>query len=742
MFSDQFFDSRRRQFDAVLNQRYVSVVKPGKNRSLKLVHQSRLNVGEVIRLSRMEEVPADMILFSTSMPNGVAKINVRSLTGDSASVSKQAVRKTRDVIQLNLVSKIKGLLTFESSVSDVNIMKTSNHMFTGRLHLKGHPRPSNLNTNNFIPAGSVIVSPDWIYGVVVHTRCNRPCERRGRGPNRLFTSNHIRSRENLAVLALFILATVVSSTLLLGCWEAWSVARIKEDAPSLFGKLLYDNEMDVVLTATYTLFLLWSLWCPYVQIGSSVAAVVYSLTLEADPTLKNLGDVDDVETRQRCIVKTVTNLPDLCVSDIVFASKCGTLTKSQKLTFRACSVAGWVYGDIFSNQFIDDENDMEISTTRDVRFQMSSQLPSESRTAGEVSELEHESGTDDADITSWLTHKDSCLLESCESDCSYPDNADVDITSWTSDFSGPMSLRSVDDSDARDSPAAIPRPAMIPYSRTRRSSLWSISSLQGNQATRASPAAGDEDPNPPEPTTENWPPRPERRASLSVFSCLDFESSDESLDSCPAVTLHTVSDVCQFRDPDFYMHWRTGTAWRRNKIDEFVFAMAVCNDCRPYVELAGVSAAVRKAVDDASRWRTRIRTESHNLNAIRYLAPSREEESMVMTASFFGLTLVSRSPTHLTLCHEGEMTNYSVIASFPYTPKRQRGAICVQRKGEMGATLFVRGHPAQLAERLCTSHDSKEHMIYSISPHVSALSRLLSYVCSILLEQLLRDVVQ
>eukprot|EP00917_Polyrhabdina_sp_WS-2016_P025673 GHVP01055223.1.p1 GENE.GHVP01055223.1~~GHVP01055223.1.p1 ORF type:complete len:2749 (+),score=416.25 GHVP01055223.1:44-8290(+) len=121
-----------------------------------------LKVGDIIRVHENEDVPADMLILSTSNPEGVTYIETLEVDGKHELTMKKAVKKTRGNVTVSTVCNIRGRIRCSPPSDNLN-------EFSGALRLDAHPRVSQLVSANLLMKGSVIRRTSWVYGGIIYT---------------------------------------------------------------------------------------------------------------------------------------------------------------------------------------------------------------------------------------------------------------------------------------------------------------------------------------------------------------------------------------------------------------------------------------------------------------------------------------------------------------------------------------------------------------------------------------------
>lgn len=145
MVKDVMTDLGRRRRDRLLNQRICCIVD-GHTPQLRLLKWQSVHVGNILRLTDGEEVPADIVVLATSNADGVAYVETSKLDGETNLKFKQGVKETRGESSPLSIAGIRGRVVCEkpSAVMDA---------FTGSLKLDAHPRATPLDIVNFIQRG-------------------------------------------------------------------------------------------------------------------------------------------------------------------------------------------------------------------------------------------------------------------------------------------------------------------------------------------------------------------------------------------------------------------------------------------------------------------------------------------------------------------------------------------------------------------------------------------------------------
>ncbi|KAJ6602154.1 calcium transporting ATPase [Mycena sp. CBHHK59/15] len=156
-------DLKRHQSDSELNASLAKVLTP--ESTFVERKWKDIRVGDVVRLESNDFIPADMVLISSSEPEGLCYIETSNLDGETNLKIKQASTHTSTLTAPSLVNTLRGSLRSEQP-------NNSLYTFEGTLDLmtsSGLPKQVPLGPDQILLRGAQIRNTPWVYGLTVFT---------------------------------------------------------------------------------------------------------------------------------------------------------------------------------------------------------------------------------------------------------------------------------------------------------------------------------------------------------------------------------------------------------------------------------------------------------------------------------------------------------------------------------------------------------------------------------------------
>ncbi|KAG7122740.1 phospholipid-transporting ATPase DNF3 like protein [Verticillium longisporum] len=286
-----------------------------------LIQWQDVKVGDIVRLRRDENVPADIVLLHATNPHSVAYIETMALDGETNLKAKRALP-----VLTEQCGTSQGLKACDATVvsEDPNI---DLYRYDGRVTMKEETMP--LSLNNVVYRGSVVRNTTETIGLVVNT--GEECKIRMNASKHVHAkAPRMQSVANRCIIWLVFVLLALSGGLT-GGYYIWRDPQ-EDDSWFLGGRTLSFKEVFIAYIIMFNTLIPLSLY-----ISLEIIKVIQFYLM---------GDVEmyDPVTNTPMVANTTTILEDLGQVNYVFSDKTGTLTENV-MRFRKMSVAGtaWLH---------------------------------------------------------------------------------------------------------------------------------------------------------------------------------------------------------------------------------------------------------------------------------------------------------------------------------------------------------------------------------------------------------------
>ncbi|KAI0053249.1 calcium transporting ATPase [Auriscalpium vulgare] len=320
-------DLKRHQSDSELNSRLAEVLTP--TSSFASTKWKNIKVGDVVRLQNNDFIPADLILLSSSEPEGFCYIETANLDGETNLKIKQSSPHTSPLTSPHLVTALHGSLRSEHP-------NNSLYTFEGTLDLitsEGFPKQVPLGPDQMLLRGAQIRNTHWAYGLVVFTGHETKLMRNATAAPIKRTA--VEKQVNVQIVFLFILLLALSIGSTIGSSiRSWFFAEKQwylMETTSLGGRAKGFIE-DIL-----TFIILYNNLIPI-----SLIVTMEVVKFQQAQLINSDLDMYYAKTDTPALCRTSSLVEELGQIEYVFSDKTGTLTCNE-MEFQCCSIAGVAY---------------------------------------------------------------------------------------------------------------------------------------------------------------------------------------------------------------------------------------------------------------------------------------------------------------------------------------------------------------------------------------------------------------
>ncbi|KAM7158629.1 phospholipid-transporting ATPase VD [Molossus nigricans] len=323
---DGLEDYRKYKIDKQINNLVTKVYSRKEKKYLDRCWKD-ITVGDFVRLSCNEIIPADMVLLFSTDPDGICHIETSGLDGESNLKQRQVVRGYAEQDSEVDPEKFSSRIECESPNNDLN-------RFRGFLEHSNKERVG-LSKENLLLRGCTIRNTEAVVGIVVYAGHETKAMLNNSGPR--YKRSKLERRANTDVLWCVLLLVVMCLTGALGhgIWLSRYENVVFFHIPEPDGHVT-----SPVLAGFYmfwTMIILLQVMIPislYVSIEIVKLGQIYFI--QSDVDFYN----EKMDSTVQCRALNITE--DLGQIQYLFSDKTGTLTEN-KMVFRRCSVAGFDY---------------------------------------------------------------------------------------------------------------------------------------------------------------------------------------------------------------------------------------------------------------------------------------------------------------------------------------------------------------------------------------------------------------
>ncbi|VUG15893.1 DRS2 [Brettanomyces bruxellensis] len=317
-------DLKRRAADEELNQSRAEILDVGLADFVSR-RWTDVRVGQVVKVQEGEAVPADMVILSTSEPDGLCYVETANLDGETNLKIKQARQETAGMVSPGEISRLEGRIVGEQPNSSL-------YTYEGTLYVAGGPAVA-LSPDQVLLRGATVKNTRWVQGVAIFTgHDSKLMQNATAAPIKTTDMERIINRQILALLALLVLLSVVSS---LG-----DIITLSAHSSTMeYVGQKQTNKAGLFFLDILTYWILYSNLVP-ISLFVTVEIIKYYQAYLIGCDLDLYYEPTDTPT----VARTSSLVDELGQIGYVFSDKTGTLTRNV-MEFRACSIAGRCYTD-------------------------------------------------------------------------------------------------------------------------------------------------------------------------------------------------------------------------------------------------------------------------------------------------------------------------------------------------------------------------------------------------------------
>ncbi|XP_071756358.1 phospholipid-transporting ATPase IA isoform X3 [Centroberyx gerrardi] len=315
-------DLKRHNADGVVNKKECQVLRNG---AWEIVHWEKVAVGEVVRAANGDHLPADLVILSSSEPQGMCYIETSNLDGETNLKIRQGLQITAENKDIDSLMRLSGRMECESPNRHL-------YEFVGNIRLDGHSTMP-LGPDQILLRGAQLRNTQWVHGIVVYTgHDTKLMQNSTRPPLKLSNVERI---TNFQILVLFGCLLAISLVCSIG-QTIWKYQ---------YGNAAWYMDLNYGGAANFGLNFL-----TFIILFNNLIPISLLVTLEVIKFIQAFfinWDTDMLyePTNTPAMARTSNLNEELGQVKYIFSDKTGTLT-CNVMQFKKCTVAGVAYGHV------------------------------------------------------------------------------------------------------------------------------------------------------------------------------------------------------------------------------------------------------------------------------------------------------------------------------------------------------------------------------------------------------------
>ena len=313
---------------------------PGKA-SFQKKYWKSVQVGDFVRIYNEDQIPADVVILSTSDPDGACYVETKNLDGETNLKVRHALHCGRDM--KHAADCEKATFVIESEPPHVNLYQYSG---AARWTQRDPQNPGGPGTemaepisiNNLLLRGCSLRNTKWVLGVVVYTgRETKIMLNSGITP-----SKRSRIAKDLNWYVIYNFVILFFMCLVSGIVQGVTWAKSKTSSDFFeFGSIGGNPPLDGFVTFWSSVILFQNLVPISLYISLEIIRTAQAFFIYSD-TFMYYERID-----YPCTPKSWNISDDLGQIEYVFSDKTGTLTQNV-MEFKKCTINGIPYGEAYT----------------------------------------------------------------------------------------------------------------------------------------------------------------------------------------------------------------------------------------------------------------------------------------------------------------------------------------------------------------------------------------------------------
>ncbi|KAI0367307.1 phospholipid-transporting ATPase 1 [Pilatotrama ljubarskyi] len=293
----------------------------------------KLEVGDIVLLRENEQVPADIVVLSTSDADNMCYLETKNLDGETNLKPRKSVKATSSITSEEDLERISFVLDSEPPHANL-------YLYHAVLRYKdpssGEEKQESVGINELLLRGCTLRNTTWVIGLVVFTGADTKIMLNGGDTPSKRSKIEKETNFNVVVNFVILILMCLASGILSGYLDSKADTSARE----------YEQGADP--TSSYILNGVITFVSCLIAFQNIVPISLY-ISIEIVKTIQAFFISQDIDMYYKpldaaCTPKTWNISDDLGQIEYIFSDKTGTLTQNV-MEFQKCSVNGVAYGE-------------------------------------------------------------------------------------------------------------------------------------------------------------------------------------------------------------------------------------------------------------------------------------------------------------------------------------------------------------------------------------------------------------
>ncbi|KAK4057352.1 phospholipid transporting ATPase [Microbotryomycetes sp. JL221] len=309
----------------------------------------KLEVGDIVLLKENEQIPADVVVLSTSDSDGVCFIETKNLDGETNLKPRKSLKATMGISNEEDVEHAKFWVECEAPHANLysfnGVLKyrvagdklgTEHPIVEGKELSDDAEMQEPVTINELLLRGCALRNTKWVIALVVFTGADTKIMlNQGETPSK---RSKIEKETNFNVLANFAILMLICIGCAIGQGVWSNQTRTSANFFEIDSQPSSSSIVNAIVTFGATLILF-----------QNIVPISLVITVELVKTIQAFFIYQDVDMYYEtldhpCVPKTWNISDDLGQIEYIFSDKTGTLTQNV-MEFQKCAVDGLAYGE-------------------------------------------------------------------------------------------------------------------------------------------------------------------------------------------------------------------------------------------------------------------------------------------------------------------------------------------------------------------------------------------------------------